>query len=249
MRTDLDHLVEEYLAGPSLLRHAVAGLSAEQVRARPVPGKWSNVGSGLPPVRLRDGLRGPDETRHRRARAAPAQRRPGSLRGEPGLRVPRSRRGVDADRNDAAADGPDSASGSSRGVRTDRYSFQRWSHFAGDTPSPDHRSHSPSRPLYRPEAESVGRLRMGSWVLGLRSSQLVRLLQDLRPKSQDLFRRKEQPSRRHAIPCGVGLLYPEVFLVAASRAARSYTPKEVPQPQVRTAKGLLKTKPRLLSPS
>jgi hypothetical protein len=36
-------LVEEYLSGPSLLRRAVAGLSAEQLRARPVAGKWSTL--------------------------------------------------------------------------------------------------------------------------------------------------------------------------------------------------------------
>ncbi len=33
--------IEQYLAGPALLRKAVAGLSAQQLKARPVPGKWS----------------------------------------------------------------------------------------------------------------------------------------------------------------------------------------------------------------
>lgn len=36
-------LVAEYLRGPSVLRQAVSGLSAEQLRARPVPGKWSTL--------------------------------------------------------------------------------------------------------------------------------------------------------------------------------------------------------------
>lgn len=36
-------LIESYLAGPSRLRRAVAGMSAEQLKARPVPGKWSTL--------------------------------------------------------------------------------------------------------------------------------------------------------------------------------------------------------------
>src|SRR6516165_12173343 len=36
-------LVENYLAGAQALRRAVAGLSPEQARARPVPGKWSTL--------------------------------------------------------------------------------------------------------------------------------------------------------------------------------------------------------------
>ena len=43
MATKSDQLIEEYLAGPSLLRRAVAGLNAEQLRARPIPGKWSTL--------------------------------------------------------------------------------------------------------------------------------------------------------------------------------------------------------------
>jgi hypothetical protein len=41
--TEFDQLTTDYLAGPSLLRRAVAGLSAEQLRARPIPGKWSTL--------------------------------------------------------------------------------------------------------------------------------------------------------------------------------------------------------------
>lgn len=33
--------IDEYLSGPELLRRAVAGMTAEQLRAHPVPGKWS----------------------------------------------------------------------------------------------------------------------------------------------------------------------------------------------------------------
>jgi hypothetical protein len=36
-----DALIEQYLAGPALLRRAVAGMTTEQLLARPVPGKWS----------------------------------------------------------------------------------------------------------------------------------------------------------------------------------------------------------------
>jgi hypothetical protein len=36
-------MIEEYLAGVQTLRRAVAGLSREQLLARPVPGKWSTM--------------------------------------------------------------------------------------------------------------------------------------------------------------------------------------------------------------
>jgi hypothetical protein len=36
-------LVEEYLAGPAAVRKAVSGMSAEQLRARPVAAKWSTL--------------------------------------------------------------------------------------------------------------------------------------------------------------------------------------------------------------
>src|SRR5262245_55041646 len=36
-----DVLIEQYLAGPGLLRRAVAGMTREQLLARPIPGKWS----------------------------------------------------------------------------------------------------------------------------------------------------------------------------------------------------------------
>lgn len=39
----MDHskLIADYLAGPALLRSAVAGMTVEQLNACPVPGKWS----------------------------------------------------------------------------------------------------------------------------------------------------------------------------------------------------------------
>jgi hypothetical protein len=36
-----DALIEDYLAGPGLLRLAVSGMTGEQLLARPIPGKWS----------------------------------------------------------------------------------------------------------------------------------------------------------------------------------------------------------------
>jgi uncharacterized damage-inducible protein DinB len=39
----LQSLIEQYLDGPRQLRQAVAGLSPEQLLARPVPGKWSTL--------------------------------------------------------------------------------------------------------------------------------------------------------------------------------------------------------------
>src|SRR5438270_3295980 len=39
----LSALIEEYVAGPVALRRAVAGMTREQLRARPVAGKWSTL--------------------------------------------------------------------------------------------------------------------------------------------------------------------------------------------------------------
>ena len=36
-------LVDNYLAGPAQLRQAVAGMTRDQLAARPVPGKWSTL--------------------------------------------------------------------------------------------------------------------------------------------------------------------------------------------------------------
>ena len=36
-------LIDDYVAGPELLRQAVAGMSREQLLARPIPGKWSTL--------------------------------------------------------------------------------------------------------------------------------------------------------------------------------------------------------------
>lgn len=36
-------LIDDYVGGPQLLRQAVAGMTAEQLAARPVPGKWSTL--------------------------------------------------------------------------------------------------------------------------------------------------------------------------------------------------------------
>ena len=36
-------LIEQYAAGPALLRQAVAGMTREQLLARPIPGKWSTL--------------------------------------------------------------------------------------------------------------------------------------------------------------------------------------------------------------
>jgi uncharacterized damage-inducible protein DinB len=39
----LSELIDAYLAGPVQLRQAVAGMTPEQLRARPVAGKWSTL--------------------------------------------------------------------------------------------------------------------------------------------------------------------------------------------------------------
>jgi uncharacterized damage-inducible protein DinB len=38
----LSSLIEQYSAGPALVRQAVAGMTREQALARPIPGKWSS---------------------------------------------------------------------------------------------------------------------------------------------------------------------------------------------------------------
>ncbi len=43
MSASLPELIKSYLAGPLSLRQAVAGMSREQVLARPVAGKWSTL--------------------------------------------------------------------------------------------------------------------------------------------------------------------------------------------------------------
>ncbi len=35
--------LDDYLAGVETLRHAVAGMTPDQLRARPIPGKWSTL--------------------------------------------------------------------------------------------------------------------------------------------------------------------------------------------------------------
>ena len=36
-------LINDYLAGPAILRKAVAGMTGDQLKAKPVPGKWSTL--------------------------------------------------------------------------------------------------------------------------------------------------------------------------------------------------------------
>jgi uncharacterized damage-inducible protein DinB len=36
-------LIDEYLSGPRLLRHAVEGMSTEQLKQRPIAGRWSTL--------------------------------------------------------------------------------------------------------------------------------------------------------------------------------------------------------------
>lgn len=39
----LSKLIEQYAAGPAVVRQAVAGMTREQVLARPIAGKWSSL--------------------------------------------------------------------------------------------------------------------------------------------------------------------------------------------------------------
>jgi len=41
--TSFTDLIDSYLAGAEQIRRAVAGMSREQLRARPVPGRWSTL--------------------------------------------------------------------------------------------------------------------------------------------------------------------------------------------------------------
>jgi len=38
-----NQLIDDYISGPALLRQAVAGMTQEQLVARPIPGKWSTL--------------------------------------------------------------------------------------------------------------------------------------------------------------------------------------------------------------
>ncbi|HEX7376951.1 MAG TPA: DinB family protein [Pirellulales bacterium] len=39
----MDELIDSYTAGPGLLREAIAGMSADDLKARPVAGRWSTL--------------------------------------------------------------------------------------------------------------------------------------------------------------------------------------------------------------
>lgn len=39
----MEELIHQYSAGPKLLRDAVAGMSEDDLKARPVPGRWSTL--------------------------------------------------------------------------------------------------------------------------------------------------------------------------------------------------------------
>jgi uncharacterized damage-inducible protein DinB len=41
MRTEIEQLLSRYESGPNMLAEVVRGLSAEQLRARPIAGQWS----------------------------------------------------------------------------------------------------------------------------------------------------------------------------------------------------------------
>jgi hypothetical protein len=41
--TNLGQLIDDYVAGPAAVRKAVAGMTAQQLRARPIAGKWSTL--------------------------------------------------------------------------------------------------------------------------------------------------------------------------------------------------------------
>jgi hypothetical protein len=43
MSQSFSQLIDSYLSGAQTVRRAVAGMSREQVRARPIPGKWSTL--------------------------------------------------------------------------------------------------------------------------------------------------------------------------------------------------------------
>jgi hypothetical protein len=41
--SNINEMIDNYVKGPAMLRQAVAGMSPEQVKARPVAGKWSTL--------------------------------------------------------------------------------------------------------------------------------------------------------------------------------------------------------------
>jgi hypothetical protein len=41
--SNVNEIIDNYVKGPALLRQAVAGMNAEQLKAKPIPGKWSTL--------------------------------------------------------------------------------------------------------------------------------------------------------------------------------------------------------------
>jgi uncharacterized damage-inducible protein DinB len=41
--SNLKEMIDQYLSGPKILRQAIAGMSPQQIKARPIAGKWSTL--------------------------------------------------------------------------------------------------------------------------------------------------------------------------------------------------------------
>ena len=102
-------LIDNYLDGTQLLRKAVAGMSQEQLLARPIPGKWSTLEVIC---HLADfEIVYADRIKRVIAENEPTlvRRRPERLCRPPGLPPAECRRGTSADRNDPQAGRSDSS--------------------------------------------------------------------------------------------------------------------------------------------
>ena len=136
-------LLVDYLAGAGLLRKAVAGMTREQLLARPIAGKWSTQEvvchlADFEPIYAD------------RMKRVIAEDGPRILSGDPylvsrqiGLRAPRPRRRVGHYRKYSSAGSPYSSNSYLCGLPTNGNAFHRWAAVVGNVARARYGSYSP----------------------------------------------------------------------------------------------------------
>ena len=134
-------LIDNYLDGPQLLRKAVAGMSQEQLVARPIPGKWSTLEVIC---HLADfEIVGADRIKRVIAENEPTLSAATRSYLPPAWpTTAECRRGTPADRDDPQAGGPDSSHAEARGFPTPGHPFGGRASDAGSIRSAKHQPHS-----------------------------------------------------------------------------------------------------------
>jgi hypothetical protein len=96
--------IEAYVDGPVQLRRILSDMTAQQLQARPVPGKWSTC--EVVPRRQRARLVPPNQTSDRRSKTTHHWVWRNPIHGGAGISPARPKRRADIARRHAAADGP-----------------------------------------------------------------------------------------------------------------------------------------------